>query len=178
MKEVDWCKAPEGATHYNAACPHPWLKDVPVSFYYGGWIEYSSNKCAMEDLKNAVKRPQEWDGEGLPPVGTICMLNEGRDMNAYYAHHAGKKLKIVAHTTSSKGDILAVYMVIGGDEFHGLCDNLNFAPIKTPEQLAAEERLHAIDEMVDLAQRSDSIFTDVMMSALYDAGYRKTETKK
>lgn len=176
LKEVDWGKAPEGATHY---CMHPastyrWLKDSPLSYYdeeLDKWVKYISDFGAPH-ISDSVEKPNEtWDGVGLPPVGTICMLNEGRDMNAYYAHHAGKKLKIVAHTTSSKGDILAVYMVIGEDEFHGLTNNHNFKPIKTPEQIAAEERIEKIDEMIKVVKEFDT-YSEVC-EALYDAGYRK-----
>lgn len=174
LKEVDWSKAPEGATHYNAELGCPWLKETPASYFAEDkkvWVKYGSNRFATDDLRNAVKRPQEWDGVGLPPVGTICMLNDCGAMNAYYAHHAGKKLKIIAHATSSKGNILAVYMVIGEDEFHGLTDNLNFKPIKTPEQIESEERLHAIDEMLDFVVPG-RLYREAM-GLLYDAGYRK-----
>ena len=53
---------------------------------------------------------------------------------------------------------------------------LYLRPIKTPEQLEAEERLQAIDEMMDLVWRHSSLKD--LMSDLYDAGYRKTEVKK
>ena len=43
MKEVDWSKAPEGATHYNAKCGYPWLKETPISYFNGDyWNEYST----------------------------------------------------------------------------------------------------------------------------------------
>lgn len=80
LKKVDWGKAPEGATHYNAACVYPWLKEAPASYYDDDieyWVEYKTSNVPV-DFIDAVKRPQEWDGSGVPPVGTVCeyRLNE------------------------------------------------------------------------------------------------------
>ena len=70
LKEVDWSKAPEGATHYNEVCTSPWLKDTPASYFSedsGGWIKYSSDdRSRYEDhFNSAVKRQQDWDGEEM-----------------------------------------------------------------------------------------------------------------
>ena len=52
-----------------------------------------------------------------------------------------------------------------------------FRPIKTAEQIAAEERGEAIEEMVEmLIMHGKTLRGD--MCVLYDAGYRKTEVKK
>lgn len=166
MKEVDWSKAPEGATHYNAACPHPWLKDVPVSFYYGGWIEYSSNEYAMEHLRDAVKRPQGWDGSGVPPVGTVCeyQLNGG----------AWFKCKII-YTLSGTDDCFVAWCDhLSTDQFLTFSSKrykLQLRKIKTPEQIAEEEKSKAIDEMNDLILGWG--VEKRMLAVLYDAGYRK-----
>lgn len=166
-KEVDWDIAPDGATHYNGALGYPWLKETPISYFNGDfWVEYSglSNKYAMDHLRNAVKRPTEWDGSGVPPVGTVCeyLWSEGNEW---------RKCEVVAYYFAN---VVAVDVL---DSAAVLVQPMMVRPIKTPEQIAAEERLDAIDEMVVLAQHSGSIFKDVM-SALYDAGYRKTEVEK
>ncbi|NLY14577.1 MAG: hypothetical protein GXZ10_13300 [Gammaproteobacteria bacterium] len=107
---------------------------------------------------------KEWDGSGLPQIGTVCeyLFAEGDEW---------RKCKIVAYYLAN---------VVAIDVIHNSAVLLRvglFRPIKTPEQIAAEERLHAIDEMADLARRGGSTFKE-MMSALYDAGYRKAEVKK
>ncbi len=106
---------------------------------------------------------KEWDG-GVPAVGTVC---------EYYCSERGKwrKCHIVGYYFAN---------VVAVDVFDStaVCQIAGlFRPARTPEQIAAEERLHAIDEMADLARRGGSTFKK-MMSALYDAGYRKTEVKK
>ena len=164
LKEVDWSKAPEGATHYSTESLYPWLKETPASYFVEDrevWVKYRLNGIAMIDLRNAIKRTQEWDG-GVPPIGTVC---------EYYwtGGEEWRKCEVVAHYFAS---------VIAVDVLDGTATRLHsglFRPIKTPEQIAAEERLQTIDEMLDLVGRY-STFKDVM-SELYDAGYRKTEDK-
>ena len=133
-------------------------------------MEYrdTSPKLGMTHFKNAVKRPPEWDGSGVPPVGMVCeyRLNDG----------AWIKCKVVYALSGTDDCFVAYCEHLSTDQFLTFSSKrykLQLRKIKTPEQIAAEERLHAIDEMVDLAQRSGSIFKDVM-SALYDAGYRKS----
>lgn len=108
-------------------------------------------------------KSKEWDGSGLPPIGTVC---------EYYCSDGDvwRKCEIVAHYLAN---------AVAIDLFYGTAICLHadlFHPIKTPEQIAAEERLHAIDEMLALVGRY-STFKDVM-GLIYDAGYRKTDVKK
>lgn len=100
-----------------------------------------------------------WDGSGFPPIGTVCVYPraEGDEW---------RKCEIVAHYFAGVAavdvlDSTAVCMLAS-----------LFRPIKTPEQIAAEERLHAIDEMNDLILGWG--VEKRMLAALYDAGYRKT----
>jgi hypothetical protein len=53
-----------------------------------------------------------------------------------------------------------------------------FLPIRTPEQIAAEERIAAIKEMASAAHRPGQISVTKLEMAqrLYDAGYRKQVT--
>lgn len=169
LKEVDWSKAPVGATHYNVACKWPWLKETPASYFCGRWIEYSvdSYEAAMKHFNNAVKRPQEWDGEGLPPVGTVC---------EYLKHAKYKTTWIKVRVVFIGGNLIVFEHGANSNEFSEQITEVSFRPIKTPEQIAAEERLHDIDEMMGVGNWHSRTFKDVI-SALYDAGYRKTDVK-
>lgn len=53
---------------------------------------------------------------------------------------------------------------------------LQLRKIKTPEQIAAEKRQQAINEMIDVVGYYSTL-RDVM-GLLYDGGYRKSEVKK
>lgn len=164
MEEVDWDIAPEGATHYNAACSFPWLKDVPVSFYNGNdWIEYKSDDSLWGDhFFNALKRPQEWDGSGIPPVGVVC---------EYLKHAKYRTTWIKVKVVFIGGNLIVFEHGANGNEFSEQITEVSFRLIKTPEQIAAEDRLLAIDEMCNVIRESDL----KTVTALYDAGYRKTE---
>ena len=175
LKEVDWSKAPDGATHYNEDCTWPWLKESPASYFVEDkkvWIEY--NSCTSnhkEHLNNAVKRPQEWDGSGIPPVGMVCeyRLNDG----AWF-------MCKITYILSGTDDCFVAYCDhLSKDQFLTFSSRhykLQLRKIKTPEQIAAEERQQAIDEMEDLVHHC--ITKRDVVSALYDAGYRKTEDSK
>lgn len=165
IKDINWHKAPEGATHYNATCFCPWLKETPPSYFdCGDWVEYGSH--AYEDhFNNSVKRPQvmtikEWEGNGgVPPIGAAC---------EYFCSERDewRMCEVVAYYFA---DVVAVDVL--GRTAVFLPNDL-FRPFKTPEQIAEEEeRLSAIDEMRELVA-GDSSFNEVM-GLLYDAGYRK-----
>jgi hypothetical protein len=167
MKEVDWSKAPEGATHYNTECGYPWLKETPISYFVDGyWIEYvgTSYRRGMTHLKNAVKRPQGWDGVGLPPVGAECEYHLDKD-----EWISGE---VFGHRLCSNGDVEVFVNLKNNWDYSSALGR--FRPIKTPEQIAAEDRNLAIKEMCEVAsKRSTKGLT--LMESLYDAGYRKVE---
>ena len=164
LTEVDWHNAPEGATHYNAECFCPWLKETPPSYFNSSdWVEYGSH--AYEDhFNNAIKRPQvmtikEWGGKGgVPPIGTVC---------EYYCSERNK-WRMCAIVAYYFADVVAIDVLGRTAVF---LPNGLFRPVKTSEQIAEEERLSAIHEMIALVGHC-STYADVM-GVLYDAGYRK-----
>lgn len=170
LKEVDWSKAPEGATHYNAKCSHPWLRETPASYFAEDkkdWVEYSRNQFAMDDLSNAVKRQQEWDGSGLPPVGTVCEYRLGED-GAWF------NCKIMYVLSGPDDCFVAWCDHLGSDQYFEFSSDrykLQLRKIKTLEQIAAEERENVIADMYATVMAGDSIGYGV--ASLYDAGYRK-----
>lgn len=166
---IDWSSAPEGATHYcmYPATTYKWLRDSPLSYYdeyLDKWVKYTSDIGATH-LPNSVENPiKTWDGVGRPPVGTVCE----------YLKHAKYKTSWIKVKVVFIGENLIVFKHgASGNEFSEQIADVSFRPIKTPEQIAAEERLHAIEEMIELVA-GDSSFNEVM-SILYDAGYRKVE---
>ena len=69
-------------------------------------------------------------------------------------------------TIDKRGD-LAIY--------YPATDVVEFRPIRTPEQIAADEREAAIKEMLEDAGRPDTAKTRDQAQLLYDAGWRKVE---
>lgn len=169
---IDWSSAPEGATHY---CMHPtttykWLKDSPLSYYdehLHKWAKYTSD-IGAEHLSNSVEKPNKtWDGVGHPPIGTVCE----------YFKHAKYKTSWIKVKVVFIGENLIVFEHgANGNEFSEQITDVSFRPIKTPEQIAAEERLEEVDEMIKVVEEFDT-YKEVCES-LYDAGYRKVENQK
>ena len=170
---IDWSKAPEGATHKdpNTTCFYKLVKDVWHLIYGDGESVVSASlyngETKPSDLIELPKKQEAWDGEGLPPVNCFCeTLDEDAD--------CWVKVEIYAHT-EFMGEAHACAKN-GTDMFYGLARE--FRPIKTAEQLAEEEKVAAIAEMraVLMAasdRKSVTLVECLATVALYEAGYRK-----
>lgn len=121
----------------------------------------------------------DWDGKGLPPVGTVCLIADDKGHDAYYAHHAGREANIILHDVNSSGDPCAVYWVfddLGFKEYHALTgDSGNFKAIRSAEQMAEEKRRVDVEEMYNIFYNAPGLAAKEGIAALYDAGYRKFE---
>lgn len=180
MSKVDWSKAPADAQAYM---PHS-------SYWYEGWWKREGTQsyfCEINDAKwqasNAkpwglpgmVERPkaQGWNGTGLPPVGTVCEARH-EDING------GESVKAEILKHHKNGKAAAFFWIDAPAGEPNLLWAGRFTPIRTPEQIAAEEREKAVEEMLALDPYLPNT-TFGMMSradfcrALHDAGYRKQE---
>lgn len=177
MNDDIWKTAPVGATHL---CEKPveWYKLSPE-----GWLVWYAKaerwhtSFIKERTNELVARPTapQWNGTGLPPVGVVC------EVMSTTASDEWLEAMIVAHD----GD-RAVYRLYdgsyGGDlEFFE--DNPArplFRPIRTPEQIAAEERDVTVKNMVDrfaLYSHPD-IQWRALFEQMYDCGCRMTAEEK
>lgn len=163
---VDWSDAPEdcvGALVAKVGNSHfPKVTFVRLAIFEQGRVRGVScegvSLCAYLDMWAWEDRP--WKGAGLPPVGTVC---ENQFCSRW------KEVKIIAHD-----DERAVFRLNEGDQESYFGGSIGeFRPIRTPEQIAAEERTAAIKEMVSACHYSGSECTVTDCTALYDAGYRK-----
>lgn len=176
---IDWSKAPEGATHYQ-----PESRGFHAAWFRlqggkaremwvvrpGGALEHIIDPTVFdESMQNLVARPVEpatWNGQGLPPVGLMVEWKAGLD-------HDWQRVTVLAY---ANGD--AWFQPEDGPSFI-VGNPANFRRIRTPEQLAAEEREKAINQMISDAGYVDpKIGTFVAMRNLYDAGYRRQEEGK
>ena len=187
MEEIDWPKAPEGATHY--------LKDNAAYGWVACWYKYENNQwLAINDANRhkwladndqvdlfvplLIPRPSpSWSGQGLPPVGVRC--------------EAG-----IPHTSGPDGENRSIVWIDGrviayhdikGRKYAWFADDdggfyppgvLEFRPIRTPEQIAKDEREAAVDAMLLLDPYLQNTQLGMMSRAdfcraLYSDGYRK-----
>lgn len=139
-----WKNAPEWATHYSTT------HQMFIGICDDKIISYG----AVADI--LIKRPQkDWDGMGLPPVGTRCLY--GQEEGTVVAHVLDRSIVevIFQYDRNAKGWI---------------SDTAGFKPLPTQEQ---KERESAVKEMIDTFKLSRD-----NAERLYDAGYRKAQLDK
>ncbi|MCG3026784.1 hypothetical protein L7Q76_03905 [Pseudomonas aeruginosa] len=117
-----------------------------------------------------TREQSSWSGQGLPPVGTVCevLWNESRL----------EYLKAKVFGVNEHGQPIFRFEE-GPKKFEYQADPLRtasgtqvFRPLPTPEQIAAEEREKAIEEMCF----AEETLTVKQAKALFDAGYRRQES--
>ncbi|HCE7518793.1 TPA: hypothetical protein NHQ80_006863, partial [Pseudomonas aeruginosa] len=167
---IDWNTAPEGATHWEPrgiVFGEGWMKKAGNEWSY--WLEGSEvwagvwADCFVSAEREATfeARPKEaWDGQGLPPVGTVC---EYRHM--IWPEYRPCEIRYISEESLVAYDDAQ-------EQFYRTCDML-FRPIRTPEQIAAEEREKAVGDMAMSIQGVPYQYPTLY--ALYDAGYRRQE---
>ncbi|EMB3070208.1 hypothetical protein ACTBD1_005292 [Pseudomonas aeruginosa] len=174
---IDWNTAPEGATHWEPrgiVFGEGWMKKVGNEWSY--WLEGSKVRagvwadCFVSAEREATfeARPQEtWDGQGLPPVGTVCEVKH-RDIGWV-------RCEIVAHKSFSCGGLTHAIAWIDENTLDQ-SQGLRFRQLRTPEQIAAEEREKAVGDMAMSIQGVPYQYPTLY--ALFDAGYRRQEEGK
>jgi hypothetical protein len=149
-------------------------------FEYGRGI-VGSVKAHAEDSRTAhVTRAQwqaavdtllVWNGEGLPPVGTVCEYQCGYIEQP----HQHAECKVIAHFVGESGSTLAAFTYTAHDGVIQLgrgAQNM-FRTIRTAEQIAADERTNNAIAMCQATQGARDWMEAFRM--LHDAGYRKFE---
>ncbi|RYM47371.1 hypothetical protein [Serratia proteamaculans] len=113
---------------------------------------------------------QPWNGEGLPPVGTVCILsgiNEVDEDNFNAYKHCslnlwrnGQKVEVIAHKNMGnqgvKGTPVLAVWNIDQSEASGIL-NKYLSPFRTPEQIEAERRERITLNMLQCMPSSDEI---------------------
>ena len=175
---IDFRKAPAGATHYANGY---WYRQDEKAYVWTrcGWEFYCTNLFDHDLADELISvpvvpaqpvdtvEPAVWDGEGLPPVGTE--LEAGFACEEFETWHKGVCVAVGEDPEGREefcvvkfGDKIAMYTDEGG----------RMRPIRTPEQIAADERKVAIEQMI-LIDEKGSLSRTHFCGLLYDAGFRK-----
>lgn len=169
--KIDWDNAPEGteAAHPGNEGFYPaWYRrdtaglveqicpeiGVKTWTWMGGRKEFPNGHV----LRSASDK-QAWAGEGLPPAGTVC---------EHKRVHEWQIVEVFAVKPNYNGSHTALFTYENGC-WAGCAEPSLFRPIRTTEQISAEERQAAIKEMIGHIGGSRRCEAEV----LYDAGYRK-----
>lgn len=147
--KIDWSKAPEGATHAaftgGPDGHHVWyiIRDSEYSFVYSDRIEKGFQLgVGGPGHRPLIERPAMWNGAGLPPVGAeIEALLPGLGNSRFW-----QQAKVVhGPLPDSPGEILVFSLESTRPSWVD-----EFRPLRTPEQIAAEEREKAIGEIAEI----------------------------
>lgn len=167
-------EAPDGATHWDPGnrCTATWAMKCDGIWYWHPvcgeaivdcWSPYSN---VVPDPLNFIRIERPWTGEGLPPVGTVCEFKANILGWVQATITAVTELSIVFTRPSYQNGRPLVEERLPHKAIE------RFRPIRTPEQIAAEDRDKAINQM-----EFDSGYLDRgAFTKLYDAGWRKQVT--
>jgi hypothetical protein len=127
-------------------------------------VTKSEWQIVVDSLKAKANEVPIWTGEGLPPVGVACEI---RHSGWAYGHWQAATIKYIS----------SEYLIVGEGSFkreqHFHMPDIEFRPIRTPEQIAAEERTDNAIAMCQATQGAKDWMEAFRM--LHDAGYRKFE---
>ena len=169
METIDWGKAPEGATHYWRE-RNTFYVEIKGEFYFAETPQTGAVNSPRGWIASLEKRPTTqpaWSGEGLPPVGVVC---EAKSMAR------GVERDWFSATVLYSSPYTVVLDDYQAGEFVAHPATMQFRPIRTAEQIAAEEREVAIRSIVYDLQDSENLSSlPSIASCLYGKGYRKTE---
>lgn len=179
-KQVDWSQAPEWASVLlkNVHVHHlmAWAESFDngsmfLNFYGDGGKSLDTSRWRI--LSTRPSTPS-WSGEGLPPVGVVCEVNPDK---------SGWRKSVISYI----GNGFVAWLQVGDlivPEYGAFIDDCEFRPIRTQEQIAADEREEAIkracadiDKLVAAYNMSINCSAAIRatIEALHDAGYRKQE---
>ncbi len=186
---IDWSKAPEGFDYQLtgkslAGTSKFYMKVDSVQRYVsasGSFVQFVD--AGEFHIEQRPEPAQAWSGAGLPPVGAVCQFVESR--SACAAHdgiNQGTEVKVVAHFEACEGVMVAAFTFKDGDAGIQVSQAIAkcFRPIRTPEQIAAEEREKSADSLYLTMWPNDTLHEceagnpkwNACLKAV-DAGYRK-----
>ena len=176
MSNIDWSTAPTWATKHGIIGTYReypiWFNDTQYTYcdeQQEGRVFKFSDGCVYKPKKiyAITERPApQWSAEGLPPVGIYCEAHRGEwGYATCVAHHDGGAVMAM-----HEDDLSYSYI---------WCSARGVRPIRTPEQIAGEEREAFARNLVIEMGKDPEAFPNSVNQALkiYDLGYRKGDAK-
>jgi len=172
MSKVDWSLAPawcKGFGLIGIGEFEVWFDDHHYEYLHDGNKHAFGDACTFKfcALSSIEERPKAatWSGpeDGLPPVGTVCELSESvllADSETSDWFEAGTKVEVGGHAMfdGATGPVCVICVV--DENFTGTIAEGCLRSIRTPEQLAAEDREKAV---IDFKQVLDELSQDYCM---------------
>ena len=155
VMDIDWSKAPEGATHYNPSsfvelCKYYKLSGNEYVYYYNGrWESSGASRKALDEC--LIERPQPTltytqamaDNKVLPPIGSKVRFVGNDDYLVEFSIVDGDEIECICHTTDFDGESIGVYRHKDGYSVSILTQLVK--PITPPIELIHGEAYNFID---------------------------------
>ena len=172
MNTIDWDKAPSWANvvirgeHGQEFWSPAWGGNHKVESLISGHTQYADMHDPHGWTKVADRGNSEWTGEGLPPVGTVCEIHTLSDTWAKVVVVAITDYRIYCERVNQKepGELCPVKKYA------------RFRPIRTPEQIAAEQYERDAEELAKILAIHEPIEVLALAKLVLECGYRKQVT--
>lgn len=176
MNDIDWSKAPDWATKHGFASDGAyavWLSDSQYTYVderqCGRTYSFAGHEgWSADEIKRVTVRPiaQGWTGEGLPPVEADVEIHEGPASWDNQKEWLGLRAKVVHVFKNQLDQNIATVEAGNGECACFIVECLR--PIRTPEQITAEEQARVIDEQLG----QDILLYGTCLAITYDDGTR------
>lgn len=174
---IDWSKAPEGATHYDPVDQN-FLREVgPALLIYHinvGWVvpHHCQYAHTVEDTVRPLMIRPAWNGEGRPPVGTVCEVIPCNTLWGFSVLDTYTGIILAYHA-----DFVWVDLGVPGLPVTTRIDKVDFRLIRTAEQIEADQKKQEIQElMIILGSVESAAYKDIAI-AIQQANFRKQVTQ-
>ena len=169
MKNIDWSKAPEGATHATKECSS-WYRNNNGTWYFyhesnRGWV---LSECSEEWREvHLIARPAvvAWRGpqDGLPPVGTVFEFSlTGHAWDRRVMLFSDEFTCLMAHPQN----------LASRWHYKSSDPAMQFRPVPSEREMVIDEMVADVKQAF-CAQVYGGEVSKIVAEALYDAGYRK-----
>jgi hypothetical protein len=182
MSNIDWSKAPERfplwleGTNDEHRKHSGWYRDAGLVFEGADGGQWRASREGQFFTVHRKPEPATWNGKGLPPVGT--KLEAGFACEEFSDWHKGV---CVASGEDPEGREEFCVVQFGNKIAMYTVEGRRMRPIRTAEQIAADERKAQILEMIDVFGLDTSIWgldtVREICGHLWEAGYRKQVTR-
>lgn len=176
VKEYKGHKVPEGAKYYQeegSGFMEAFFKTVDGQLMYSlpedglMWEVYNSRMSAH--AIELPEDPQEWSGEGLPPIGCKCEVDtaESAGLSNRELEINGEEVTVIANVKNKHGYEITVFEAIDGGVF--CFSSKLFRPLKTQQEKDREAFISAARKATNV-DVNDVVATDIF-DDMYHAGF-------
>jgi hypothetical protein len=165
MNDIEWDQSPEEATHYDLRygffCNQFGFYDSKGKYIQDEQVEWGSDRY----VPRTSQLPAKWNGEGKPPIGTLCRYDRGFYQESRIVidqWRDGDPLEVLAYR-EVEGRLLPVVY----NTRHGSASCIVLSCLR-PMKTEREKQIDAIEALICFAEST----TTSAAERLYDAGAR------